>query len=171
MISARLLKFVVCFCCFVKSHWKLFPFCCLFRGKVRLKKNFCTKKKNFFLSETTTNTARNKYTEEEEEEEREKRRNAREIVRSLLRKRSGWRARTDRDVDLGLVLHREDILVFFECSYFHAFFPLFRQEKFTQKIVQRTTWPFYSSNLIYSYSHHHITIIDRQQREQHTLYK
>ncbi len=151
-----------------KSLWKLFPFCCLFRGKVRLKKNFCTKKRTFFSPRRLTNTARN--TQKKKKKKKERKDDAREIVRSLLRKRSGWRARTDRDVDLGLkVLHREDILVF-ECSYFHAFF-LFRQEKFTQKIVQRTTWPFYSSNLIYSYSHHHITIIDRQQREQHTLYK
>ena len=133
MISARLLKFVVCFCCFVKSHWKLFPFCCLFRGKVRLKKNFCTKKKNFFLSETTTNTARNKYTEEEEEEEREKRRNAREIVRSLLRKRSGWRARTDRDVDLGLVLHREDILSTRILMHFFLFKTLILARKIHKK--------------------------------------
>ena len=40
--------FTVCFCCFVKSHRKLFPFCCLFRGKVRLKKNFSRKKRTFF---------------------------------------------------------------------------------------------------------------------------
>ena len=75
MISARLLfVFVVV----VKSHRKLFPFCCLFRGKVRLKKNF-TKEKNFFLSETTTNTARN--TQKKKKKKKERNDDAREIVR------------------------------------------------------------------------------------------
>ena len=74
MISARLLfVFVVV----VKSHRKLFPFCCLFRGKVRLKKN-CTKEKNFFLSETTTNTARNT---QKKKKKKERKDDAREIVR------------------------------------------------------------------------------------------
>ena len=82
MISARL-KFVVCF---VKSHRKLFPFCCLFRGKVRLKKN-CTERKELF-SLRDDYEYREEYTEEEEEK-REKRRRERGDRSLLLRKRSG----------------------------------------------------------------------------------
>ena len=70
-------------CC--EKSLKTLPLCCLFRGKVRLKKN-CTKKELFSLRDDYE--YREEYTEEEEEEEREKRR--RERDRSLLlRKRSG----------------------------------------------------------------------------------
>ena len=76
MISARLL-----FCCLFLSccekSLKTLPLCCLFRGKVRLKKN-CTKEKNFFLSETTTNTARNT---QKKKKKKERKDDAREIVR------------------------------------------------------------------------------------------
>ena len=62
----------------MKSHRKLFPFCCLFRGKVRLKKNFAPKEKNFFLSETTTNTARN--TQKKKKKKKERKDDAREEI-------------------------------------------------------------------------------------------
>ena len=80
----------------------------------------------------------------------------------LLRKWSGWRARTDRDVDLGLVLLREDILVF-ECSYFLHF------SSSDKKISHENREP-YSSNLIYSYSHQHFTTSSIGSKEEHALY-
>ena len=65
MISARLL-FVVCFCCFVKSHRKLFPFCCPFSRKGQTEEKFHERKELFSLRDDCE--YREEYTEEEEEE-------------------------------------------------------------------------------------------------------
>ena len=163
MISARL-KFVVCFCCFVKSHWKLFPFCCLFRGKVRLKKN-CTKKRTFF-SPRRLRIPRGIHRRRRRRRKREKTTRERSfvVVAETERLKSSDRPRCGPGIGVASWGYFSSIRVL----VFSCIFPL-PDKKISQKIVQRTTWPFYSSNLIYSYSHHHITIIDRQQREQHTI--
>jgi hypothetical protein len=61
-------------CCFVKSHRKLFPFCCPFSRKGQTEEKFHERKELFSLRDDCE--YREEYTEEEEEE-REKRRRER----------------------------------------------------------------------------------------------
>ena len=129
MISARLL-FVVCFCCFVKSHRKLFfPFCCLFRGKVRLKKN-CTKRKELFSLRDDCEY-REEYTEEEEEK-REKRRRERGdrsfVVAETERLKSSDRPRCGP----GIGVASRGYFKYLSARIF-MHFSSSRQENFTQK--------------------------------------
>ena len=61
-------------CCFVKSHRKLFPFCCPFSRKGQTEEKFHERKELFSLRDDCE--YREEYTEEEEEK-REKRRRER----------------------------------------------------------------------------------------------
>ena len=156
MISARL-KFVVCF---VKSHRKLFPFCCLFRGKVRLKKN-CTKKRTFF-SPRRLRIPRGIHRRRRRKREKTTRERSFVVVAETERLKSSDRPRCGP----GIGVASRGYFKYLSARIFMHFSS--SDKKNSHENLDLT---FYSSNLIYSYSHHHITIIDRQQREQHTLYK
>ena len=119
--------FTVCFCC--EKSLKTLPFLLPFSRKGQTEEKFCTKEKNFFLSETTANTARNT---QKKKKKKERKDDAREEAVRCCGNGAVEELGPTEMWTWELVLHREDILVF-ECSYFHAFFLFIRQEKFTRK--------------------------------------